>query len=53
MANPVLKEKMMQGKTVFVAGVWDEISAIIFEKSGFGALKLGSHNYATAWACPI
>ena len=52
MANPILKEKLLAGDPILVAGVWDEISAIIFTKAGFEALKLGSHQTATSLGLP-
>lgn len=53
MVKPTLKQRIIKkGESIFVAGAWDEMSAIIFEKAGFDALKLGSMTFSASLGLP-
>lgn len=52
MANSKLKKKLEQGEMVLCGGVWDSLSAIIEEKAGFDAVKLGSSQLNASMGLP-
>lgn len=52
MANSTLKQKLANNEMVLCGGVWDSLSAIIEEKAGFDAVKLGSSQLNASLGLP-
>lgn len=52
MANSILKKKLQDGDMVLCGGVWNALSAIIEEKAGFDAVKLGSSQLNASMGLP-
>ena len=52
MAKHILKEKLEKKEMVLCGGVWNALSAIIEERAGFGAVKLGSSQLNASLGLP-
>jgi len=52
MASLDLRKKLEKGEMVLCGGVWDSLSAIIEEKAGFDAVKLGSSQLNASLGLP-
>ena len=52
MANSILKKKLQDVDMVLCGGVWNALSAIIEEKAGFDAVKLGSSQLNASMRLP-
>jgi methylisocitrate lyase len=52
MAKSDLADKLLRGEMVLCGGVWDALSAIIEERAGLDAVKLGSSQLAASLGLP-
>jgi methylisocitrate lyase len=52
MAKSDLSDKLKRGEMVLCGGVWDSLSAIIEERAGLDAVKLGSSQLAASLGLP-